>query len=40
MNLLEKLQELKSQISGLNLSDVSDYNTMGQIKGVINQFSK
>lgn len=37
--LQEKLQELKSQISGLNLSDVSDYNTMGQIKGVINQFS-
>jgi hypothetical protein len=37
--LQEKLQELKSQIGGLNLSDVSDYNTMGQIKGVINQFS-
>ena len=37
--LQEKMQELKSQISGLNLSDVSDYNTMGQIKGVINQFS-
>ena len=37
--LQEKMEELKSQISGLNLSDVSDYNTMGQIKGVINQFS-
>lgn len=37
--LQEKMQELKTQISGLNLSDVSDYNTMGQIKGVINQVS-
>lgn len=36
--LSKKLQKLKSDMSGLNLTNLGDYNTISQIKGLIGSF--
>jgi hypothetical protein len=36
--LQQKLQKLKSDMSGLNLTNLGDYNTVSQIKGLISGF--
>lgn len=37
--LSKKLQKLKSDMSGLNLTNLGDYNTVAQIKGLVNDFT-